>query len=60
MKSKKSILIIISVVALLVVGSIFAFAGVQKHRFANKFGGMKQGAFVEKFLDRASVYLNFD
>ena len=51
----KRIVIAASAAALLVAGSVFAFA--QHHR-GGRFAGTGIPAFAQKFLDRASVYLS--
>lgn len=51
----KRIVIVASIAAVLVAGSVFAFA--QHHR-GGRFAGTGVPAFAQKFLNRASVYLD--
>lgn len=50
----KRIVIVASIAAVLVAGSVFAFA---QSRRGGRFAGSGVPAFAQRFLDRASVYL---
>ncbi|HZS09494.1 MAG TPA: Spy/CpxP family protein refolding chaperone [Blastocatellia bacterium] len=58
MKLTRRITITVGIAALVVAGTIFAFAGAQqRHALAGKFGGQHAPRFIQRFLDRASVFL---